>query len=157
MHRYKTQTSRAKHEGEETGILAANVKETWVCPWRASVMWANVTGHLTKSWVLSTILVHLCAADVVVRGSDDPWLYLKLFIWQVFRMTDSSILCFMVSKCDAVSWHFHYTNFYISWWMTVRKLPRYKICQFWVLFIINSDTFGVRAWTEPWLFKNSVS
>ena len=29
-----------------------------------------------------------------------------------------------------------------------RKLPRYKICQFWVLFIINSDTFGVRAWTE---------
>ena len=29
-----------------------------------------------------------------------------------------------------------------------RKLPHYKICQFWVLFIINSDTFGVRAWTE---------
>lgn len=45
-----------------------------------SVMGVNVTGHLT-SLALSTILVHLCAADVVVRVLMTHDLYLKLFIW----------------------------------------------------------------------------
>lgn len=72
MHRYKTQTSTEQARGEETGILAANVKRDLNVSVESKCDVSQCDWPPDKSWVLSTILVHLCAADVVVCGSDDP-------------------------------------------------------------------------------------